>query len=319
MIPNSHSTRNLSAFLRFSASPVPWQHLYRRTFGRKHLTSGPAHWAILSSTTKSFDPLDFDPREMKPIPSPGGATWADPFCWRHEESRWLFMEDWPEGNPSAHLSVMELDPNGQPAGPPTPIICSETHYSYPCIFEYDGQLWMMPENSMSNGLQLYRCTEFPVQWIPDRVVMQGVRYADPTVFPHDGRWWMFITLGTGYFGVNTNLFLFHAENPISGKWTPHTMNPVVSGFHHSRPAGRPFMSNGRLFRPSQNCLKRYGHGLRISEITALDTRQYKETTVREILPWTDNILGIHHLDICGNLVMMDVHLKGTTHEPSQPW
>ena len=305
-----------AGFLKMLASPLPWQHLYRRTLGRKHRFTGPAHWGILSTTVETFDPLSFDPQKMNLIPAPGGSTWADPFCRSRGDKSYLFMEDWPARSPCAHLSVVDLDSSGLPTSAPCPIIRSDTHYSYPCLFEYDGQLWMMPENSMSNRLQLYRCTEFPSRWIADRIVMQGVRYADPTVFEHDGSWWMFITFGTGYYGVNTNLFLFHSDNPVSGKWTSHPMNPVVSGFHRSRPAGRPFVSNGRLFRPSQNCLKCYGHGLRINEIHTLNTRKYKETTVREILPWADNILGIHHLDICGNVVVMDIHLKGTTHESS---
>lgn len=305
----THHNRTAAAFFRMLASPVPWQHAYRRTIGRKHQMTGPARWGILSAAIDGFDPLSFDPSQLNLLPAPGGTTWADPFCRSIGGRNHLFMEEWPPESHGAHISIVELDAAGIPAGTACPILKSDTHHSYPCIFEFENQWWMMPENSNSGRLQLYRCEAFPTVWVPDRIVMQGVRYADPTVFQHDGRWWMFITLATGFHGVNTDLFLFHSDNPVSGEWRPHPMNPVVSGFHQSRPAGLPFVSNGRLYRPSQNCLKRYGHGLRIQEITRLDTMHYKEQFAREILPWTDHMLGVHHLDVCGNLVVMDVHLK----------
>lgn len=316
MIPDNYQRKTLPGFLRFLASPVPWQHLYRQTLGKKHSIHPPAHWSLLSSVTENFDPLTFSPQEMTPLAAPDGSTWADPFVWQSDEKNYLFMEDWPTATPSGHLAVMELDQNGAQLHAPTPIISSGTHYSYPQIFKYDGQMWMLPENSASGRLQLYRCVEFPVRWIPDKILMEGIRYADPTLFEYEGRWWLFMTLGVGFYGVNTNLFLFSADSPLASEWIPHPKNPVVNGFHQSRPAGRIFSSQGRLYRPSQDCFKRYGNGLRIHEIIHLDAAHYEERCVRRIYPWKDDILGIHHLDICGNLVMTDVHLKSTTHQSS---
>jgi hypothetical protein len=112
--------------------------------------------------------------------------------------------------------------------------------------------------------------------------------------------------------------LFHAENPISSKWTPHPLNPIVSGFHHSRPAGRPFVANGRLFRPAQSCLKRYGHYLMFHEIIHMDVHRYAERCARKIKPWAEHILGIHHFDIRGNMVVMDMQISTPTAPSSQP-
>lgn len=313
MLPDSLNTRNPSAFLRFLRSPVPWQHLYRRTLGRRHRSPASARWAILTGIHPSFDPLAFDPRNLTFIVSPDGTTRADPFLWSHDGERHLFFEEWPADAPCGHLSVMKLDANGKPAGDAQPIIRGDTHFSYPFVFEHAGELWMLPENSASGRLQLFRCTEFPHRWVPDRILMEGIRYADPTLFEHDGRWWLFLTLGAGFFGVNTNLLLFSADSPLSEEWTPHPMNPIVSGFHRSRPAGRLFRIGGRIFRPSQDCLKKYGHGLIIHEVTRLDSRHYEEHPVRHILPWNESIVGVHHLDVMGDMLAMDIH-----HIPTEP-
>ena len=299
--------RNPGSLLSSLVTPAPWQHLYRKTVGRRHLACGPAQWSILSATTESFDPITFNPQEMTRLTAPSGGTWADPFLWSVGDARYVFVEEWFAGASCAHLSAVRLDSDGLPIGLPNPIISSATHYSYPFIFEHEGQLWMLPENSASGRLQLYRCLDFPYRWVPDRVLMEGTMYADPTLLEFNGVWWMFITLKTGFYGLNSNLFLFHAADPISDRWKPHPLNPIVSGFHHSRPAGRVFVSKGRLYRPAQDCFKRYGNGLRINEITRLDHEHYQETCVRKIHPWKDDIVGVHHLEISGNLVMMDIH------------
>lgn len=307
MITSTYQNKSLSEFLQFLGTPVPWQHLYRQTFGKKHLTSPPSYRSILTSIIEDFDPLTFSPSEMTMVSAPDESTWADPFLWSSGGKTYLFEEELPVGKGQAHISVVELDSRGLPIGLPAPVIKDKFHYSYPFVFEYDGDLWMLPENSTSKRLQLHRCVEFPHKWVPDKILMEGVCYADPTLFEHEGRWWLFMTFGSGFYGVNTNLFLFSAESPLSNNWTPHPLNPIVSGFQHSRPAGRLFNSNGRLFRPSQDCFIRYGNGLRINEIVRLDPEHYEEKCVREIKPWSDEILGVHHLEISGDLILMDIH------------
>ena len=306
MVPPRYHRKTLAGFLRFLASSVPWQHLYRQTFGKKHTLPLPAKWSLLARGSDSFDPLTFSPKEMTQVLESDHTTWADPFLWTREGRIYLYYEDWPAESPCGQLYVVELDRNGGRLNSPQRILCSNTHLSYPYVFEYDGQLWMLPENSASGFLQLYRCVGFPDQWVPDRILMEGVRYGDPTLFEHEGRWWLFMTLGIGFYGVNTNLFLFSAESPVSDHWTPHPMNPVVSGFHQSRPAGRIFKSNGSLFRPSQDCFKKYGAALRINEITRLTADHYEERWVRTISPWEDEIHGTHHLEISDDLILLDV-------------
>lgn len=312
MIPGKYQKRSLSALLQFLGTLVPWQHLYRQTFGKKHLTYPASHRSILSAVVEDFDPLTFSPSEMTMVSASDESTWADPFVWTSGGKTCLFEEEMPAGEASGHISVVELDPKGLPKGSPVPILKNNFHHSYPFIFQHDGQLWMLPESSSTNRLQLYRCVEFPYEWVPDKILMEGIRYADPTLFEHEGRWWLFITLGVGFYGVNTNLFLFSSDSPLSSDWRPHPMNPVVSGFHHSRPAGRLFRSKGRLFRPSQDCFIRYGNGLRINEVVHLDLEHYEERCVRTIKPWSSEILGLHHLEISDNLIMMDIHTLSKT-------
>jgi hypothetical protein len=67
-----------------------------------------------------------------------------------------------------------------------------------------------------------------------------------------------------------------------------------------------FELGGKLFRPSQNCLVRYGHSLRISEILRLDTKGYSERLVTEVRSdWEPGIRANHHIDWHSGAVAMD--------------
>ncbi len=305
-IETIHKRKDVQSLFRFLGTAVPWQYLYKRTLGKPRKQNGTLCWSILRSHQDGFDPLTFRPEQMIQVRSNDLTTRADPFHCTYQGQSYLFLEEWPKNTHSGHLSVMRLNEAGIPEEPPVAIVQNETHFSYPFTFEYQGTLWMLPENAGSNRLQIHRCLKFPHQWVPDKVLMQGMRYADPTLFEHDGRWWLFMTLGTGFHGVNTALFLFSADNPLSDDWTPHPMNPIVTGFHKSRSAGRIFSSKGKLYRPSQDCMKRYGHGLRISEIIHLDKERYEERCVNTFFPWKEEVHGIHHLEICGDRVFMDI-------------
>jgi hypothetical protein len=136
--------------------------------------------------------------------------------------------------------------------------------------------------------------------------MRDLKYVDATLFAHEGKWWLFAAVQCGVFGINRDLFLFWADSPLAEKWMPHPGNPVVRGLTSARPAGRPFEIAGKLYRPSQNCMVRYGHCLRINEIVRLDTRSYQERLVREIQPdWQPGIRCTHHIDWADGMLVMD--------------
>lgn len=38
------------------------------------------------------------------------------------------------------------------------------HLSFPTVFDWRGEVWMLPETSADHSLTLYRCTQFPDKW-----------------------------------------------------------------------------------------------------------------------------------------------------------
>ncbi len=169
------------------------------------------------------------------------------------------------------------------------------HLSYPCVFQWEGRAYMVPESRQSGAVRLYEADPFPVRW---RYVTNLVDapLVDPTVLRHGGRWWLFA-------GVRANheLHLFHSESLVSG-WRPHPMSPVVRNNRDiARPGGRVLSMGERVLRFPQDCDPDYGNAVRAMEITELTPTTYRERECPESPVLTGGMLswataGMHQID-----------------------
>jgi hypothetical protein len=183
--------------------------------------------------------------------------------------------------------------------------------SYPFLFEWDGDDYMIPETSSKKTVELYRALEFPMRWEFQKNLMEDVAAVDATLFPYGGRWWLFTNIRENDGGSKSEeLFLFSAESPLSDRWVPHPENPVVSDVTRSRPAGPLFESNGILYRPSQDCARGYGYGIRLNQVVTLNENVYREVEVSYIEPrWDPKVTGVHTMQHEGRLTLFDAKFR----------
>jgi len=247
--------------------------------------------------------------EFNYLVPPNGRFWADPFPIRVDGRHYIFFEDYVNRAGRAHISVVEVDPNGIVSGP-TEVLKLDCHLSYPLVFQWQGDYYMIPETGGRNVVELYRAVSFPHQWQPVKVLVKANCPLDATVIEINGTWWMFVNIQEEGVGVNWDeLHLYYAEN-LFGPWKPHARNPIVSDVCCARPAGRLFWSDNILYRPSQDSSLRYGYATTISKITNLSTSAYNETEVLKIVPnWDRNIIGIHTLNLLDDITVVDCLVK----------
>lgn len=267
-------------------------------------------WSLLiGETTNPFD-LNHLGRFTKLLPPPERA-WSDPCLVEHQGRHYVFMHEWHEPTQQGRIVCMQLTEQG---GYSLPIVVLERPYSvsYPFIFNYQGEYYLIPETLENQQVELYRCTEFPQKWVLDRVLMTNVHAVDTTLFEYMGRWWMMQGRSATRQGTpNSSLYLYYADSPLSKYWIPHPHNPIVTEVDRARPAGRPFRWRGRWYRPSQNCAGANGRGLNINEITALDTSHYQEHCVVRCVPQGRHQLGgIQTISFNPKLTVLDgLHLN----------
>jgi len=236
---------------------------------------------------------------------PRDRFWADPFPIQVGNDYYLFHEEllFSTGKGSIVLTVVG---NGARPARPIPILAKDYHLSYPFVFQWDGDLFMMPETASRRHVELYRCVHFPADWKLERILLPGVTARDPTAALVFGTWWLFATIPAYAAAAATDeLHVFSADSPL-GPWTPHRHNPIKSDVRSARPAGRIFEHQGQFYRPAQDCSERYGYGVSINRILELSPDTYKEVEVDKIVPRPgSNLAGVHIYNRAGDMTVID--------------
>lgn len=269
---------------------------------RFNLKRAPAQWMLLY---KHNDSVATDLNSFKQLIPPADRFWADPFVVAREGKHYIFFEELFYSDYKGHISVLELDEQGV-ASDPVKVIEQPYHMSYPLLFEYEDELYMLPETAANNSLELYRCTDFPHGWVHHKTLMQQVRAFDATPHYHDRRWWLFVNM-QAHPGISDwdELYVFYADSPLSEDWTAHPQNPVVSSVASARPAGHLFEQDGVLYRPSQDSSRGYGYGLKLNHVVTLTETHYQEETLRTLTPWDNTITATHTLNYAAGLTVAD--------------
>lgn len=238
-------------------------------------------------------------------PLPRGRFWADPFLCTRDGRTFCFVEDFVYKTGKGHITALEI--NGTKIVERGIALREPFHLSFPYLFEYQGELYMCPETGGSGQVRVYRCTEFPLRWKLEKIIMDGVSAADTMLFRRDGKWWMLTSIdesGTGDYG--SELFLFSSDSPLSTHWIPHRQNPIRIDSCGGRNAGL-IIEGDRMFRVAQcQGFDRYGHSLVLHEIKEVSDARYVEERAGKIRPnFRKGLLGTHHLSTDGKIVVID--------------
>lgn len=260
-------------------------------------------WILL---VKKGPGLALSPGEFSKIVPPPDRYWADPHVVRRDGRFYIFVEEYPLATAKGHISVIALNDDGTHE-PSRPVLERPYHLSYPSVFEHEGEIYMVPESEANGTIDLYRCVDFPLGWEQVETLMDKVSAVDSTLVHHHGKWWLFANMvDLAGASFSEELFIFHSTTLIAGRWTPHRMNPVVSDARRARPAGPILRNDGQLYRPAQDCSRRYGYGVRLFEITHLSEDDYAEAEVARVEPtWDKGIVATHTLSYTPGLTVMD--------------
>ncbi|MBL4708461.1 MAG: hypothetical protein JKY48_08500 [Flavobacteriales bacterium] len=235
--------------------------------------------------------------ELAPIQwikkAPRHEYYADPFALSKDL---ITMEVFSYKTNKASIQQLHVGKENSPE----PLISKRTHLSYPYTITNEQKTYILPENYRNNVLSLY---ELENGEITNEVgILQG-SWIDPTLFQHEGRWWLFCTPKAS---PKEKLSIFYSDK-VEGPYKPHEQNPVLTDIRSARPGGTPFVKDGALFRPTQNCSKTYGGSIIIKRIEQLTPSLFKESLAKEILPASNSKYnkGLHTLSAFGNKILVD--------------
>lgn len=127
------------------------------------------------------------------------------------------------------------------------------HTSYPHIFSWNDELYMIPETVERHTVELYKCKSFPNNWEKVSVLLSNIDAADTTVFEYQDKLYAFIyeeneeanRLSIGKLNLN--------NNRIEDICLVKQYNQKIG-----RPAGQVICKNGVYYRPTQYGVNFYG-------------------------------------------------------------
>jgi hypothetical protein len=230
--------------------------------------------------------------------SPVVKNLADPFVIIRNQRRYLFCEEFDYSASKGRIIMAEI--NDEKILELRTVIELPVHVSYPYLLQENGELYCVPETAKAEEIGLYKIVEFPHCWKKIGVLINRFPGRDNTLFKHRDRWWLTSA------DADYRLFIWHAMN-LFGPWIPHPSNPVKSNIESSRPAGTPFMHDGFLYRPAQDCSRTYGERIVLNKVTQLTPTEFNEEPAAFIEPDPNSPYpdGLHTVCASGDVTFLD--------------
>lgn len=179
-----------------------------------------------------------------------------------------------------------------------------THLSFPVIYRKDNEVYVMPENSKSGGISIYRYDD-------QKIMLEKVHeigklpLTDATIVKFKfGEEYVFSTKLPNPNGDELQIYSFDGntmlmdEKPIANVSFPSNI---------ARNAGDAFYIGEQLYRPAQDCNKCYGNGLNIQKVNK-NGDAFTFETIKTFHSDNPNYgLGYHTFNMKNGLIVMDGH------------
>ena len=218
--------------------------------------------------------LDID-NLLKPRPL---LTQADPFLFVKGKTLYLFYESERSGEKGI-IRMKKSDDLTHWSSPVT-VLDQPFHLSFPFVFEYAGDIFMIPETQASESIRLYRGNKDLTNFTFERALLTQPRtedvkfnFCDSHLLEKDGTFYLFTSVS---YNWTYHLELYYTDDILNHDFVKHPLSPVYIGNDFGRSGGSIIHLDDNYYRISQNCSRSYGENVSIHRIIALDKRVYKE-------------------------------------------
>lgn len=217
-------------------------------------------------------------REKEPflVKYPSPLKWyADPFVCTYQGESYVFVELLHSYHVDGEIAVARVE-KGR-IGKFRTVIREPFHMSFPNVFEWQGDWYMLPETCRSGELRLYRARKFPYQWELDSVLLEGAELVDHALYPVEDGFFIVTYDQTEPRNRHNRVFHLHlAERRVEeifpqGNWC------------RERPGGTFYQAEGKWRHVVQECTQGvYGEYLHVFEVDRLDREHFEEREIRQV-------------------------------------
>ena len=196
---------------------------------------------------------------------------ADPFLWYRDEGHYYVLcEEMTFWEQKGVISLLKIRNDSYELVEKTTIIEEPTHLSFPFCEENGNSV--IPESVKSGKCKKYIFND-KHELVGSEIIFDEGLIDTSFFIDSSGVEWML----TAKKNIpNKELYLYYKN--ADGKYQSAKNNPIVSNIRTTRSAGRFFCLNGKIYRPVQDCLGRYGKQTKILEIESISENgiRYKD-------------------------------------------
>lgn len=179
-----------------------------------------------------------------------------------------------------------------------------THLSFPVIYRKDNEVYVMPENSKSGGIVIYRYDNqnFKLEKVQE---VSMLPLTDATIVKlKSGEEYVFSTKLPNPNGDELQIYSFDGKTMLMDE---KPIDSVSFPSNIARNAGDAFYIDEQMYRPAQDCNKCYGNGIVIQKVNKEGNTFMFETINSFHSANPDYSLGYHTFNMKKGLIVVDGH------------
>lgn len=265
-------------------------------------------WEIAyRSINQGEDLVETDKKyEYRVLDFPRGFWGADPFLYEKDGETFVFFEYTDIKKYKSVLAVQRISPS---IGDLVVIYEFEVHTSYPCVFEWDSDIYIIPETVDASSIQLLKCSLWPYKWEKVCDLVSDFKCVDTTFFSIGKKPYI-----QTYFWDKAGYHVYVAELDFVNKCIKNRRIVKSYSKNLGRSGGHFVFKHGDLIRVVQPRARFYGEQIDFYNVK-FDGINYSEEKISEFLPEqikTDkrlNIVGVHTYNRSENFEVVDLRIE----------
>lgn len=213
------------------------------------------------------------------IKNPWRYWCADPFLFYHKGTEYIFCEAYDILRDKGVIAYRTVN-NTKVSKLKVCLEC-KYHLSYPYVFKYNNEIYMVPETCEVDRIELYKAVQFPDKWEKCCDLLKNVTACDTNFFTKNSINYMFTLI------FDKSKSKYEYDKLYMYYWNGKEFelsrnNPVTVGSDIARNAGRMFLKDNTIYRVSQNCSDSYGESINFFAIKELELNRYSEELIQKV-------------------------------------
>ena len=233
---------------------------------------------------------------------------ADPFLFEKDNKIYLFCEYTNENKSKSYIAYKELFPVEEKKW--SLAYEFSGHTSYPCIFEFKDNLYMIPETVFANEIVVLKFDFSSKKWKQHSTLLTGKNCPDTTFIEIDGLPYIFIYEIKAHNERYLHLSLLDEE-------LRNIKNDIIVEKYNcpdGRPGGNCIKVDNKLIRVVQPGINHYGERLSFRQFSFVDDK-YEENELFAIEPsdvvinTKKKAIGLHTYNRVNDIEVIDLLYK----------